>query len=601
MRFAPGISRHHYALLVAIALSLVAVLAFFPTRASSPLATLERFSFDVQMRFLRAYYPRAASVDPVLIGMDEGSETAFNEPLALWHRHYAKTLDALVIAKPKLVGMDVVLPDRSFDWLVPGLDLPLTRSLFQLAGNTKVVLVNTLDSKGAWVPLHTPFRRFMGEANFGLDQVLKDPDGVARQFDEARVGTTFSGQIVRTLGGNLSAGYIDYSVGAALPYVSMQQVVALRDANNEAELTKLFGGKIVLIGSMQKDRDRWRLPVRLAPASVSGGEDLLEQPGVIIHVQTLRSLLGAGLIKPIAPIAALALVFGVVLLVGLRWRRAFFLVVFVGLPVCFYAVSLLLITANTLLPAATLTVTLWAALAVRVVWDALQTVLEKERLKQSFAGSVSPAVLDEMMAGKLSTGVSAETAEVCVLFSDIRGFTGLAESLTPEMVTSVLTRYFDRMVDCVHRNNGTLDKFMGDGMMVLFGAPRPVANPCQDAVRCALEMMQGLAALNAEFAAEGVPPLGIGIGINFGKVVVGNIGSTQRHNYSAIGDAVNVASRIEGLTKRLGKPIVMTAAVVDKLPAGTALIAFGEQDIRGHSALALWGVELLPELSPHKN
>jgi adenylate cyclase len=238
---------------------------------------------------------------------------------------------------------------------------------------------------------------------------------------------------------------------------------------------------------------------------------------------------------------------------------------------------------------------------VGAIAEATSTLLEKNRLRNSFSGSVSPAVLQEMLAGNLSGGISAKTAEVCIMFTDIRGFTGLSESLSPEEVTGLLTRYFDRMVACVHRCDGTMDKFMGDGMMVFFGAPRALANPCANAVRCAVEMVEQLKELNVEFEREGLPRVDIGIGINYGKVVVGNIGSTVRHNYSAIGDAVNVASRVEGLTKRLGKPIVFTDAVRARLDAGFDMIDFGEQLIRGHSPMRLWGVNavLAGKMSVH--
>jgi adenylate cyclase len=263
-------------------------------------------------------------------------------------------------------------------------------------------------------------------------------------------------------------------------------------------------------------------------------------------------------------------------------------------PILLSVSSILLLANNWYLPAVTIIATLWIAIVVRAIADALESAVEKNRLKQSFSGSVSPAVLQEMLAGNLSPGVSGQTAEVCVLFSDIRNFTGLSESLTPEKVTELLTRYFDRMVTAVHHHDGTVDKFIGDGMMVLFGAPRALPDACGSSVKCAWEMMRSLDALNAELAVEGLPPLRIGIGINYGKVVVGNIGSTERHNYSAIGDAVNVASRLEGLTKRLATPIVMTETVKVRLGAGFGLIAFGEQVLRGHSPLHVWGVAGVP-------
>jgi len=166
--------------------------------------------------------------------------------------------------------------------------------------------------------------------------------------------------------------------------------------------------------------------------------------------------------------------------------------------------------------------------------------------------------MKEMLGGWLRPGVSGQPADVCVLFSDVRDFTTLSENMPAEVVITVLQRYFDRMVRPVHRFNGTVDKFIGDGMMVLFGAPRKSDDPCGEAVQCALAMMAELDQLNAEFVREGLPTLVIGIGINYGSATVGNIGSSERHNYSAIGDAVNVAARVEGLTKELGRKIIIT-------------------------------------------
>jgi adenylate cyclase len=157
-------------------------------------------------------------------------------------------------------------------------------------------------------------------------------------------------------------------------------------------------------------------------------------------------------------------------------------------------------------------------------------------------------------------------------------------------VTLVLQRYYDRMVRAVHRHEGTVDKFIGDGMMVLFGAPRASRDACGNAVGCALAMMEELDKLNVEFAAEGLPVLVIGIGINFGSVVVGNIGSSERHNYSAIGDAVNVGARVEGLTKDLGRKIIITDAVVNRLGDRFQFDPLGEHKLKGHSPVSVWGI-----------
>jgi adenylate cyclase len=131
---------------------------------------------------------------------------------------------------------------------------------------------------------------------------------------------------------------------------------------------------------------------------------------------------------------------------------------------------------------------------------------------------------------------------------------------------------------------------MGDGMMVLFGAPVPLEDPCGDAVKCALAMMAELDALNEEFSRENLPTLTIGIGVNYGTVTVGYIGSSERHNYSAIGDAVNVAARVEGLTKELGRKIIITESVVNRIGERFHFDPLGEHKVKGHSPVKVWGI-----------
>ena len=148
-----------------------------------------------------------------------------------------------------------------------------------------------------------------------------------------------------------------------------------------------------------------------------------------------------------------------------------------------------------------------------------------------------------------------------MLFADIRGFTARSETIAPEATVRLLNRYFTEVTESIHGAGGTLDKFIGDGVMAFFGAPQSIANPCAPACAAARDMLARVVRLNGELAAQGEAPIAIGVGLHAGDAVVGNMGSAARHNYTAIGDAVNVASRLEGLTKDVGYPLVVSAAV----------------------------------------
>jgi len=568
-----------------------------PTAVESPVADFERKAFDAQMQVLRELAPRPIIEDVVLIGIDESTEAIFSEPLSLWHMHYARVLDALRIAKPAAVGVDIVLPVQSYVKYLPGSDNALAVSIFRLQQATKLVYVTGTDANGAPVAPLPIYARFLKQdENFGTDQQFKDVDEVARRFSERELGKhgaikTFPGQILRQLGRPVQEGYIDFSTGGPLEFMLMQDVLKLLEAGDEAALRAKFGGRIVLFGTFTIERDRWKMPVKLAAWEKHDKEFDLGQPGVLLHAQVLRSHLADGLLQP-APnwvVALLCMLAASVTFLRFSLGRA--LVGMVLLPAALLLVSLLLIRqAQWLLPIAALVATLWLAFLLRAILDAIDSVVERTRLMRNFSGQVSPAVFEDIMSGMLDPGSEASTAEVCVIFSDIRGFTTLSESMAPDQVMSVLQRYFDRMVKSVHRFDGTIDKFIGDGMMILFGAPRPTADPCTDAVRCALDMLDELDALNVEFERDGLPKVEIGIGINYGKVVVGNIGSTERHNYSAIGDAVNVAARIEGQTKELGRRILITESVVSRIGERFSFEPLGERLVKGHSPVKVWGI-----------
>jgi adenylate cyclase len=579
-------------LLYALVILLLLLASRLPDADESPLAAFERASIDMQMRFLRNRYPKPLANDVVLIGIDEGSEAVFTEPLALWHAHFARLLLALKEARPMAIGIDVVPPERSYDDIVPGLDLKLFRAIRETREASPVVFALTVDREGRAARIHPTFVRVLGEAGLGLDQQLRDPDTVSRRFNESELGqsraaNTIVGQMLRAVGRPVDSGYIDYSVGGWVDYVPMQDVIAWKASGDLAQLQRVFAGRMVMVGYVNKRSDRWQLPVQLIDIDHVTGPERFNQPGVITHLQALRSHLAGGLVHPVPDTVR----WGICLLAGALGLTA---VAFAGGA---YAIR----EHQVLLPVAWITFTLWTGFITRAIVDGIESAVERGRLKRTFAGQVSPAVMNEMLAGGLSPGVSGQLADVCILFSDIRGFTTLSERLPPPVVTALLQRYFDRMVKAVHRHDGTVDKFIGDGMMVLFGAPRKSADPCGDAVQCALAMMTELDDLNGEFEREGLPTLTIGIGVNFGSVTVGNIGSTERHNYSAIGDAVNVAARLEGLTKDLGRKILVTDAVAQRLGDRFRFESLGTHAVKGHSPVEIWGIRTTLPQDPAGN
>lgn len=192
--------------------------------------------------------------------------------------------------------------------------------------------------------------------------------------------------------------------------------------------------------------------------------------------------------------------------------------------------------------------------------DMCRGLREKERLKKSFSRYVSEYVLEKIVNSDTPLKLVGERKKITVLFSDLRHFTTLAERLPPEEVVGILNEYFDAMLGVIFKNNGTLDKFIGDGIMVEFGSPLEDKHQEKNAVTCALEMQHALYELSEQWSKIGKPALSMGIGIHTGDAIVGNIGSLLRMEYTAIGDTVNVASRIERETKRLECQILVSEA-----------------------------------------
>jgi adenylate cyclase len=206
---------------------------------------------------------------------------------------------------------------------------------------------------------------------------------------------------------------------------------------------------------------------------------------------------------------------------------------------------------------------------------------ERDHVKEVFGRYIATQVSDEILKGKVNLG--GESRQVTILFSDIRNFTGMSEQMTPAQVVTFLNDYFSEMVDAVFEQDGMLDKFMGDGLMAVFGVFGEGAEHQRKAVLAALRMKALLGKINGERSVAGKPPIAIGIGIHTDEVIVGNIGSRKRLEFTVVGDGVNVSSRLQALNKEFGTTILVSDTTFQALKDEFECRQMPEAALRGRS------------------
>ncbi|HEU5321893.1 MAG TPA: adenylate/guanylate cyclase domain-containing protein [Methylomirabilota bacterium] len=204
---------------------------------------------------------------------------------------------------------------------------------------------------------------------------------------------------------------------------------------------------------------------------------------------------------------------------------------------------------------------------------------EKEMIKRAFTRYVAREVVDVILKDPEHLVLTGERREVTVLFCDIRGFTASAEHMAPEAVVARLNAFYDLMIDTTFKHDGTLDKFLGDGVMAVFGAPIYRADHTLLAIRTALAMQAGIRELSARFQAEGKPPIAVGIGVNAGEAVAGTVGTEERMEYTVIGDSVNLAARLESAAR--GGQILVSEQICGKLGAAVEARPLGRLRVKG--------------------
>jgi adenylate cyclase len=208
-------------------------------------------------------------------------------------------------------------------------------------------------------------------------------------------------------------------------------------------------------------------------------------------------------------------------------------------------------------------------------------ITQEQRLMSTLCRYVTRQIAEQVLADRNNLKLGGNRSVVTVLFSDIRDFTTISERSTAEEIVAMLNDYFSRMIEPIFRFDGTLDKFIGDALMAVFGAPVSRENDAERAVRAALAMRRALKEYNRDRAALGLNPIENGIGITSGEAVSGNIGSEQRMDYTVIGDTVNVAARLEGLTKNYDSKILINDSVYEQIREKIPCVDLGRILVKG--------------------
>ena len=569
---------------------LVAAMLAAALMSSRELRQLDLAVFNLEMRWLRAAVSYQPPQEIVVVGIDEQAYGTIPEPYALWHRQLGELFSAIADAKPAAVGLAIPLPVRSYGFIVKDIDQPLIAGLRRLSEAAPLVVGQAPGLDRHLRPIAPELAAAAGAGKLASLVLCEDSDGIVRRISSRRCAIDeklepFAQALARQMGREGSPrGLIDYSVGTEIEYVPMLQLLDAQHRGDTGAIRQRLGGRIVVVASLLPNETRFRLPVSLA----GWDRGSLSQPGAVVHVQALRSLLGRGLIERVDDTWAMAFAALCTLLWFGRngWRKSVAL-----------AAALTAILAGTTiglwhghyLPAASALAACLVAFFARLAYESVRHYREKQMLRSAFAGHVSPQVMRAILHGNLQPDRDGERCTVTILFADIRGFTQRSAQATPEAMIDLLNRFYGEAAAAIHARGGAIDKYIGDGLMATFGLPQPLPAPARNALEAAHDMLARIARLNLSLGAQGIAPLEIGIGIHTGEVLAGYVGSRKRRDFTVIGDPVNTASRLEGLTKEVGYPVVCSHAVAGAVGFAGGLVDLGEVPIKGRGPIHVWG------------
>lgn len=490
---------------------------------------------------------RAQPAEVVIVAVDQRAFDGLDRRQPLPREYLARVIRGLHRAGASVVGVDIILATPTTE----AADADLARAIVDFGDGrgSRVVVVGPLRPGPA--PLARP--AFLAAVTQAAAEIPEDSDSVIRRVVPHVPRATGEALPALAVAVAARAGVtappesgewpINF-IGPARSFLTIPSdaVAALGAPGAPVAADNPLRGRMVLVGgTFAESRDFYRTPHGM-------------MPGVEIHANVAHMIATGRFIRPSSWLAGLGVSAAVVLAAG---------VVLLALPPLTGMLVCMLGAVAIGVPASYLAFQrggYWVDFLLPVLATCLTGLgvdaLARRRVRDSFGRYLSRDLLAQVVAA--SPSLRGERREVSILFSDLRGFTTLSESLPPEAVAARLNEYFDAMTSAIFAHAGMINDFVGDAVMAVFGAPLADPEHALHAVQSAAAMERALDELNRRWAGEGLPPLRMGIGVHTGVVFAGNVGGAERIKYTMIGDAVNVASRVEGLNKDLGTTILIT-------------------------------------------
>ena len=587
-----------------------------------PFSLIHGWSIDVltALRWEAFGVRRDPGVTPVVVIAidDETYQTPpfKGSPTVTWTTEVGRVLNAVIDGGAKVVGFDIVfsasieqseLPfgDDLLGARMRGFDRAFLLSLRAGSAAGKVLLGEVLGGEGP-----SPGQRIAvgRQKNIRALNVVSDPDEVVRKVplmfpaDEKQVpamalelasralsaeptlaedgsvtlaGYRIPGVVPNTLTLNFEGG------GNDVPTFSLADLRACVERNNTEFFHREFTGKVVIFGTVLNTEDRKITSKRLAtglegsraprcvlpPAPPSVGQFTRSTiAGVYVHATAVDNLISRDAIVELGalPVTIIAIAFAALASLAARMLApATAAVVYVGMAAIWTGCATLAFTRSLALPLSEPFLAGLVSMVAIVAYRLVVTDRGERLLRNSFALYLAPQVIDKMLASKKLPVLGGETRDVTVFFSDLAGFASISENMTPAELVAFMNEYLSAMTDIIESKGGYVDKYIGDSIVAVFGAPADDSEHASNAARAALGCRARLDELNRDSAAFKGYKVAHRMGLNSGAALVGNIGSRRRFNYSVMSDAVNVASRLEGANKYYGTTIAASEMTVE--------------------------------------